>query len=533
MDRRNENIRSQLHKLFQVTAAAGDPDSAEYVIFLDNLMEYLTSDARLWSDLVRFAASQVPGMRDIILSGCFDFHKLRALLMELNLNLRYSTRLSRRKWVEHVLPAFKDVHAVLNGLPSVVPRGANDSQWFRQCRSDFNIIFSRRCSEKQWRKISPRHEGKHLRPKNKQNRRPEIARRCGPPEFAINAVYISIVKALSLQLVNNGCRGAMRWFTMRQTGMRLYLDFQMGEAGGFLLKMGRDGMVSQMGRSIIMAIMTNCNITSFCNSTINSDIIVCSNRNEDAYNLHLLSQRFDNEIFLLRLFGMVDPKSGQLLFVIVFNTEDTNSLMYSIGRPEANTNMKWIFSIFDNKYHVHNWTTILTPFSFSAPWQAFCWLRAHTSKWNEKCLNEGMCPFVSQSKSKDVPQYKDLRTKYDKLSKYLNNVLRQQFGYACGTYNRGEDALSYGLCGLHAELGITCIPLKHAIVRTIEYVLELQLNEQLLQRNHGGNLPGLPDWTLQFMLNHITKCCKIPFKWNKASHTLSEILKRMSVSVPK
>ena len=197
------------------------------------------------------------------------------------------------------------------------------------------------------------------------------------------------------------------------------------------------------------AILVNCNVDGYCQSVHHSDLILIANEEEDAYKLNLLSQKLDTEIWILRLFGLVDPKSGKLLFVIVFNSEDTGALEKSLGRPGARSAYRWIFSTVGKEYHIAGWHNWHCPFDMTTEWCQFQWSTFRDDKFQQICDSQCISVELGQYDSSSLPEYEQAEKRYKEVKKqkesHAKKKNRKHPQASCG---RAEDAHSLGMFNL-------------------------------------------------------------------------------------
>ncbi len=168
--------------------------------------------------------------------------------------------------------------------------------------------------------------------------------------FPIKGKYFSMYQTLLLQLGTKSIRDCMHFLTCLDVDTKVTVWDAL-----IKFKIHRDGFRYSHGRINILVTLSNCSIWNCENSRNSCSIISVCDLCENRYNLHLLSQRQDIETLLLRVFGLVDPKTGWLFGCYIANVEDTGSLEKSIGKADARGHWRWLWSKYGKKIHHQGW----------------------------------------------------------------------------------------------------------------------------------------------------------------------------------
>lgn len=436
------------------------------------------------------------------------------------MSLRYQLSMSRQKWLTQTAPMHQEIDSILNLLPNyeLPPRAP----------SPVKLCMGARKLEDLWRVQSQMHcptelDAHLLKGPIANGRAPNL------PKVDLTGVYAPILKNLYLQLCTLGVRNAMRWFALKQPRYRGVSGspVNVGELC-FILKIGRDGFVTAAQRRMILSIATNCNVTGFCNSTFNTDIVILANEDEAAYTLHLLAQELDKEIFLLRLFGAPDPKTGKLLLFIVYNCEDTGSLEKSLGRAPANSNGRFIWSKWGKHHHIILWRKYCTPLGINGKWARTQWESLVRDKLLTRCRLAEITPYLSQFNSAERGDWEAKEHHYKRIRALIKSNY-QDYGFTQGDWLRAEDVESLGMCGLHLELNTTNIVAKYIMLHSMRYHLWITdpAQSQTRRLNHGTT--HLRRFEKAAIKKHFAVCCKIPMMWDASDSSMSNINLRMFI----
>ena len=429
------------------------------------LATYLAWDSSVFVDILSHLVCRYSGMRGIIMSTCCDFYELQDAFSEMNLTLFKYLRLSRKTWETDVQPMFERAQTALSMIPNLQPEHIelreNEGTKFDICK--ISLIQGRNILDRRYHDVCKTFKPQLLDAELMHY--PDTLPQPGagtydiPYKFKVDeGAYSSIYRTLLLHLTTPTIRSAISFLSISTRPAR---HQNLSVIGNYCmkLKISRDGFVYQMGRKMNMIIMTNCSITGMTNSTDNTDIVALAHCEENSYWLHLLAQKVDRELFLLRVFGIPDPKSGQLINIIAWNTEDTGSLEKSLGRGSANSHGKWIWSKYGKNYHIDNWIKYHTPMSLTGKWCRIQWLKFRNQYLDRNIFS--LSSYLAQFQTFDIKDRlkphglwnSNVQTSFEELWKEINKKY-SKFGYTLSDFLRAEDILAFGLCGLHGELGL-------------------------------------------------------------------------------
>lgn len=140
-------------------------------------------------------------------------------------------------------------------------------------------------------------------------------------------------------LVTNTIRDAMHWLSVTEPDEDVIV-------WDFLLKYKnqRDGYRHESGRFLVQMSTMLTSLYGHQNSNLNADLLSLNHCAENNFSLSLLSQLADRETYIIRVFGMPDPRTGRLIGLNITNVEDTGSLEKSLGRRDATSDGRFIFT---------------------------------------------------------------------------------------------------------------------------------------------------------------------------------------------
>ncbi len=346
--------------------------------------------------------------------------------------------------------------------------------------------------------------------------------------FKLRGFSMSIYNILWRQLSTDSIRGAMHWLQVSdlscipQRTDRRYLSIanQRVYISDYMMKIkiSRDGFVYSNGRCNVASVLTNCSIYGATNSKTFSDIISLCDIEENAFTLHLMMQEHDLTIYDLRVFGIVDVVSGELISVFCANVEDTGSLQKSLGRGDARGPGKYLWSkhgtpiVIDqmDKYHV--------PICIDAKLCSFDWDLMYAQHLKPLCEDAGIDPyllpfFIDPHFQSENPH----RSTYRSIIKDLKKIYGD-FSYVVSDWLRADGIHTFALDGLHLELRIIGHTVKWIAVSALYYYefISDPDHHDILEANHPD---GLRILTVNQCLTHFRKCCRMNFQYNDKNRT--------------
>ena len=480
-------------------------------------------------DILRRLIAADTDMRAVVMSACCDNHSIQSELDRANVLLRYGMRISRSLWLDTVRPLFAQAQAAFGDDITLI-RGKNfvEEEYRRQCVS-----------------FRTKPLTAHLLHHPGVLPQPGMGINDQPHSVAVpDGQYTNIYKTLLLQLTTPSIREEMTFLQISYLPVRRSSSpgryvYQPGCCIGdycLKIKVSRDGFVYSGGRMMNMVIMTNCSIKGMTNSTDNIDIVSLVHCQENSYWLHLMAQKVDKELFLLRLFGIVDPKSGRLISIVAWNTEDTGSLEKSLGRPSAQCHGRWTWSKFGPVEHLEKWRQYHVPMCLTGKWAREMWMLHRVKHLDSYCFNKNISIYLAQFHTLDISHAlendwsEEIGRKYTQCWEHIRKF-QKQFGYTVGDYLRAEDIQGFGICGLHAELGLTKLVVKYFCILTLLYYEWICKPEQSQLRQQNHRRQYLPQWSRSAILTHFKQCCSIDIYFDGDSPGASSIKASMSCSL--
>jgi len=493
------------------------------------LTSYFTWDTRPFTAMLRNMSRESPLMQRIMLSNICDWSAIENIFDELHTRLRYVLRISRVNWINWVKPLFRPFEDCLNTVPS---ESGFAPHWHRPVSQRINLICGRARVERFYDEDKQLFRTRIVRADLQQHPR-RFHADPGHISAQYNDLYPSVQRTiyhvLQLQFVTKPIRDSMHFLKVQKPPTR-QRDF--GTCVGqhcIKLKISRDGFVYAMGRSINMACCTNCSVYGFANSTNHVEILSLCEMEETAYELYRNAQHLDKQIFLLRLFGIVLPKSGQLCYCIILSTEDSGALEKSIGRGDGKGNGRYLWSMFGPEIHHKKWRRFHTPLSCNSRFVRVNWRRM---QMNEGLIRAARAHQVSSvlcqfKLNPNLPLYDTKKAFYRQCNRLRGAWKRH--GYVNGDWKRGEGILAFCMDILHAELAVDTHCLKWESLYLMDYYLWIQHETQLIDkvRNHGSATwcphPVSRESCVEHLQNHVF----IPINFNKTSPTSSKVARSM------
>lgn len=496
------------------------PHSPRYDEYLHGMANMLRSTPRVCMDVINELVRQEPVLRTCMLHNLMDVDSLEEHIDRLQLELRYGLGLSRQKWLAVVNPVLTQIGRVFNGETS----GSRNLS-FQHVRWAPGVHALQQRYKEESQKYAPHPQRGTLR-RQRDHLNLDVMSQ-------LQCRYYSISNFISLHLATDSIRNAMRWLRIEQEGNNsMHQDHVMIGKSCMLIKLSRDGFTLQMGRTLIQTLMTNISVRGLCNSTKHTEICGLASTAEDNYTLHLLCQQVDKEVFLLRVFGIVDPKTGTLILPVILNVEDSGSAEKSYGRNSANSDGKWMWSKFGKPHHLEGWHKWHMPFSTSAEWCHLEWRRMKDANLIDYCNRQNLDPYLAQFKecppqvlgAANVKAYAAAQAHIKKISK--------KYGYTIGEWLRAESALASPLEPFHMILRNSCLMAKYMAIGLLQYNLWINLPEQaeLKQRNHGEYANRLCRFNQQHILSHFKNHCGLDIYYDAQNPTNSKITARMYLS---
>ena len=345
----------------------------------------------------------------------------------------------------------------------------------------------------------------------------------------LEGMYFSILQSIQLQLCTPTIRHCMQFRQMhvvqppyaRQLNQRfIVFDY------GIILELCTDGFSLKGGRAIQLATLTNLSIPGAENSIEASDIQYLADLGEDRFTRSLVQQTSECEIDLLRRAGMVDIATGECIYPIFVQGEDSKSLQLCLGRGGPRSKSRLIFTRIDASELTTKWKTMFAPICFDAHgaharWNSFYWSTLlpkvlNTPSWN--CLIPQLIPFT---KTKSCPHISQHRTQYEIAYKWLLGALKnaglQNTDWLCAESIRAKN-----YAPLHGSLRVPIHCLKWYHLYVLEYCewIKLTANAEFRIANHGRNYNASSS---HFILKHIRVCLNIPFGYDPDSPSKSRI----------
>ena len=270
-------------------------------------------------------------------------------------------------------------------------------------------------------------------------------------------------------------------------------------------KISRDGFILRNKRCQIATIMTNCSIYGATNSVRHSDILSLADTNENMYNLHLLSQEVDKEMFVLRVFGIVDPVTADLVQVWGSSIEDTASVEKSLGQRGPLSDSKWLYSRHNASIHKDQRLTMHVPICIDAKFCSSQWNRLMQQYIQPECKKQGLDPYLLAFFGDN-----DFMPNHPRCSDYqsLNSKMKtesKQHGNVIGDWCRGETVWNFGLGPLHLDLRIFGHTLKWLMVSIIRY------HQSLASTNNPPR--GATVYAADRLHEHFKNCCCMKYSF--------------------
>ena len=446
-------------------------------------VQFLNHHPDLFSSILRASQQETNSRnRTTILAAVLPFAQLQEALDQFFITLKSTLNLSEKKLLTEVRHAARHLEPVIGDIVNV-----------RMSQRKYRRLYHHMTLPFRTRRLHA--EYNHYVDNKFQRFRKKL----------VGAFY-PIFNVIVLDLSTETIRKAMH-FTELVVGVKAKLSL-----GIFLdYKITRDGFRLSTGQMVNLITATLLNVRGMASSSLHANPIAICSCDEDRFNLHLFMQTHDVEIFMLRTFGVPDPKSGQLLGLKLWNNEDSASMDKSLGKRPANTGAPYMHtpqsvSTVGNKSDIYH-----VPMSLHA--------RASQKHWDnlvEDNVNSHVRGYFAQFKyHEDFTRYVD---EQDDLNSIWSSVRRKahKYGHQIGDWLRAEDLFTLGIDGLHLEMRIFIIVLKYILISTILYF-------QFKMQDNADHVPKPKRMSLHDMLVHINCHCYINFRWDPDQPTNSNI----------
>ena len=345
----------------------------------------------------------------------------------------------------------------------------------------------------------------------------------------LNGAYFSISQSIQLQLSTKSIRQCMQFRQMHdvQSPYRRQMNHRFVVFDyGVIFKLCTDGFSLKGGRPIQLGTLTNVSIPGAENSIEASDIQYMADIPEDRFSRSLVQQTSECEIDLLRRVGMVDLSTGESIYPIFVQAEDSKSLQLCLGRGGPRSKSRLIFSRISADELCSKWKTLFTPICFDAHGAHSRWLHffdetlvpklLNTRRWRH--LKAGLVPFT---KTKSCPEINRHRQKYEEAYAWmltaLHNAGLQNTDWLCAESIRAKN-----YAPLHGSLRVPmhCLKWYHLYILEYNEWIELPANSDLKFANHSRRFQAR---SASFVLRHIRDCLDIPFGYDVKSPSKSRI----------
>lgn len=515
---RQELIMSVLTNILCGPAVTGTTSLAE------PFADVFQSEPDLLMAIIRRLIDKDSSMRYVVMNNLFSVPQAKRAIKEMNINLRYGMKISRPKWVNRISPMFQNLSSILSGS-EVDSHG-------RPNVNHIQMIHGKNSLEDDYRELTdiyvPKQQIAHL---------PD-----GQPVTEFNAVHYPMVKLLQLQLSTPSIRSAMHFHRI-STVVRPRFDTDRVVIGEHTLtiKVCRDGFVLSMGRMLEMTLMVNCNVRGLANSKQHAEIVSLATVQENDVNLYLLCQQVDSEMLILQLFGIVDPKSGQLITLVFLNAEDSSSAEKGFGRPNSRSDGRWLWSKFGESTHLLKFDTVHCPISITAKWVEDKWDQFVRDKFQRYCDRRGIHPnFAQFEDATRFAQYHAKKEDFTSSFKYLKKS-KEKYGFTRGRWNRAVDHRQCAFDPLHCGIRITILTGKYTGLGLMDYHVWIMHQDQnelrhLNHCDHPGQQCGADNercadsmiaMSHRDILHHLRYHAKLDLRYDKDNPGRSSVRARM------
>ena len=326
-------------------------------------------------------------------------------------------------------------------------------------------------------------------------------------EQELNGYRYSLFNIIWNQLSTPSIRDSMHWLRFRDRRNSNVVFWRALTKW----KLCRDAFAFETGRSNILVSLTNCSVEHCCNTYHNADIVSINDLPEDKFNLHLVSQQCEKELTILRVIGIPDPHSGIMLGVHVVSVEDTGALEKTLGRGNAKSPGRWLYTKVGPRVHIDKYFTHLVPISIDAKAVNTAYQNLVQAELFDYCKGKGLNPHLVQfyrdnNFRRGEAQHKDYLLAWKRIS-----TNAQRFLCTYGEWLTANSVHALPLEGLHGELRISTHTIKYVVIFSISYyewMGEDPTSQQYRESNHSGQF--IPQSREQ-VLQHFRKCCRLNF----------------------